>query len=429
MNTLVTYVTLDQHGEPVRSQRRASGAQLAIGRGTNCQIQLPDSRVALEHARITIDARSATITAPAGHIRVNGRALESARLAPGDEIEAGPFAIHVDAPLTGVELALTVRRTSAPSTADPFSRLMLPASQPSKRRLSYAAFITVLLLALVLPAGLDLIDHRTPDHQAAQGGGGTPSHSIADRFMKSWSPGPVSISHQVFGAQCHTCHQSPFIEVFDQACLSCHKDLRQHVTRAALTGSRAAHLTQERCASCHPDHKGERSSVRAEQLCATCHGDIKTMSVAAASGNVTDFARDHPPFRLSLVDADRPQVVRRVSEDSPELVERSNFKFSHKLHLDPKGVRAPAGRKVMDCGDCHVVNDDGHRIARSPGDATASRATRSRSIRSAPTGRSRTARWNWRRQRCRSFIRAWRWARVPQTALNRSMSRGGPARC
>jgi len=72
MNTLVTYVTLDQHGEPVRSQRRASGAQLAIGRGTNCQIQLPDSRVALEHARITIDARSATITAPAGHIRVNG---------------------------------------------------------------------------------------------------------------------------------------------------------------------------------------------------------------------------------------------------------------------------------------------------------------------------------------------------------------------
>jgi len=55
MSTLVTYVTLNPQGEPVRSQRRVAGAQLAMGRGTNCQIQLPDSRVALEHARISLD--------------------------------------------------------------------------------------------------------------------------------------------------------------------------------------------------------------------------------------------------------------------------------------------------------------------------------------------------------------------------------------
>jgi hypothetical protein len=363
MNTLVTYVTLDQRGEPLRSQRRAGGAQLVIGRGTNCQIQLPDSRVALEHARITIDQRSVTITAPAGRIRVNGRALESARLAPGDEIEAGPFHVHVDAPPTGVDLALTVRRPVAPASDEPARRLMLPPSQPSKRRLSYAAFIAVLLSMLGLPAGLDLLDHHGHTSDPAHGSGGAPAHSIADRFLKSWSPGAVSISHQVFGAQCHTCHESAFVEVFDQACLACHKDLRQHVPRAQLTGVHVTKLSQERCAACHPEHKGERTSVRAQQLCAVCHGDIRQMSVQAASGNVTDFGRDHPPFRLSLRDADHPEVVRRIRDDSTELVERSNFKFSHKVHLDQRGVRAPAGRKVMDCGDCHAPNEDGRRMA------------------------------------------------------------------
>ena len=102
MYTIVTYITIDQHGEPVRSQRRVGGAQLALGRGTNCQIQLPDSRVALEHARIVIDPRSATITAAPGHIRVNGRGVESARLMPGDVIEAGPFAVQIETPPTNV---------------------------------------------------------------------------------------------------------------------------------------------------------------------------------------------------------------------------------------------------------------------------------------------------------------------------------------
>ena len=363
MNTLVTYVTVNQHGEPVRSQRRVGGAQLSMGRGTNCQIELPDLRVALEHARISVDERSATIVAAPGQIRVNGRALESARLMPGDDIEAGPFAIHVDVPPPGAQLALTVRRTQAPATSDPFAQVMLRASQPSKRRLSYSAFIAVLVLALLLPAGLDLLDHRSGASANPQGSGGAPAHSIADGFLKSWNPGPVSASHKVFGAQCHTCHQVAFVEVFDQACLACHKDLHQHVASTQLVGSRAEHLTQSRCAACHPDHKGERTSVRAEQLCAVCHGDITKMAIPAGSGTVTDFGRDHPPFRFSLHDADRPDAVRRVPENSPELIERSNFKFSHQVHLDAQGVRAPAGRKVMKCGDCHTPNDDGWRIA------------------------------------------------------------------
>ena len=360
MDTLITYVTVGESGQPVRSQRRAAGAMLIVGRGTNCQIQLPDARVALDHARISLDKRAATITAAPGHVRVNGRAVESALLGVGDEIEIGPFAIKIDPPPAGVTLAVTVRRKVAASAeVDPLSRLLLPGSQLSMRRLSYLAFGAVLLVFLLLPVALYLL--QKDDAQTAAGA--MPAQTFGDRLMQSWSPGAVSISHQVFGTHCRACHQQAFVEVRNHACLVCHKDLHQHVARVNLSAAGAAQFQQARCADCHPDHKGQSTTPRAQQLCADCHRDITRAATDASSENVTDFARDHPPFRLSLRDADRPQTVRRVRQDESELTERSNFKFSHKQHLDPRGLRAPGGRKVLECGACHVPNDDGQRMA------------------------------------------------------------------
>jgi RNA polymerase subunit RPABC4/transcription elongation factor Spt4 len=35
------------------------------------------------------------------------------------------------------------------------------------------------------------------------------------------------------------------------------------------------------------------------------------------------------------------------------------LKFTHRAHLDPAGVRGPDGRRVLDCGDCHVAEPGG----------------------------------------------------------------------
>jgi predicted CXXCH cytochrome family protein len=366
VNTLITYVTIGERGQAVRSQRRVPGAVLAIGRGTNCQVQLPDSLVALDHARITVDERTAIITAPPGHMRVNGHAIESARLAVGDEIAIGPFAIRVDEPPTGVPLALTVKRIAAAAAeTDPLSRLMLPETRLSKRRLSYLAFGAMLLSFLLLPAALDSFENR--GHAAGAKGAQEISapelQTFSNRFLQSWNAGPVSSSHQVFGKRCRTCHEAPFAKVGNQACLDCHTELHRHVDRPASTGARGTKFDQLTCAGCHPDHKGDSTRPRAQQFCATCHANIKQTAADALTDDVTDFARDHPPFRLSLRDADRPKEIRRVLEDSADAVERSNFKFGHKVHLDARGVRAPEGRKVLKCADCHVPNDDGQRMA------------------------------------------------------------------
>jgi c(7)-type cytochrome triheme protein len=94
---------------------------------------------------------------------------------------------------------------------------------------------------------------------------------------------------------------------------------------------------------------------------------VKAVALHAQSGNVTDFARDHPRFRLSLVDADRPKVIRRVRQSDPppaEMVERSNLKYSHKVHLDPAGVRDPQKRRtVLKGGDCHEPAVGGRLMA------------------------------------------------------------------
>jgi hypothetical protein len=99
---------------------------------------------------------------------------------------------------------------------------------------------------------------------------------------------------------------------------------------------------------------------RAQDECAACHGDTKGAVSRDSAGKVTDFSLDHPAFRLTLTDANNPAKPRRVrqgTETSDKLVERSNLKFNHKLHLDPAGVRDPQGKRSA----AGMRNARGHR--------------------------------------------------------------------
>ena len=44
-------------------QRRLPGAIFQVGRGTQCEVHLPDARVALVHARISLGAQGALMEA------------------------------------------------------------------------------------------------------------------------------------------------------------------------------------------------------------------------------------------------------------------------------------------------------------------------------------------------------------------------------
>lgn len=377
MDILITVVRTNPRGKAQRDQRRVAGPVLNIGRGSKSQIHLPDARVALNHARITVAGDEVTIEAIEASVEVNGRTIDSARLAVGDVIEIGPHEIKVETPPPGLPLSLTVSGSEKAAPGGMMRRVLLRAPRLSKRRLSYLAFLGVLLLALAVPFAADFFDDRQP---AEPGSTREMLREIvpvvAGNFAQSWNPGPVSQGHQVFGKDCRACHQFAFLQVRDSACISCHKEIREHVPRADLTGPRGLTFAKQRCAECHRDHKGIQMAPRAQELCADCHVDVKAAAPGAQSENVTDFFKDHPRFRLSVLDADRPNEMRRVRQpprpqvgEAPGpppdgMTERSNLKFTHKLHLDRKGVRHPQkGYVVLECNACHTPEDGGRLMA------------------------------------------------------------------
>ncbi len=368
MDIQVTYISVNKRGQQQRDQQRAAGPTINIGRGTQCQIHLPDPRVALQHAVITVSEDGATLAAEPGRVQVNGRAVDGVKLAVGDRIEVGPYLLEIETPAAGVPLALTVT-LALPLQSFDGRRYGLQRPRLSKRRLAYIGFIGTLLLCLLVPIAPDLLGYRASSAKSAGGNARDIVETTAATFVQKWNPGPVSKSHQPFGADCRACHQFPFIQVRDLSCIACHKTIREHVPAAELTGPQGKAFRETRCAECHRDHKGMQMAPRAQEECADCHRDVKTVAADAKSEKATDFGTSHPEFRLSLMDANKPDAIKRVRQSNPasaELMEHSNLKFNHKLHLEAGGVRDPDGKRdatgtrdatgrrtVLHCGDCH----------------------------------------------------------------------------
>ncbi len=386
MDIQISYVSVNRRGQPQRDQRRIEGPSINVGRGSQCQIHLPDPRIALQHAHISVSESGAALEAEPGRLQVNGRAVESARLAVGDHIEVGPYLLEVEAPPEGVSLALTVTLVvPLASFGGDGRRFMLRPPRLSKRRLSYIGFFGTLLLCLLVPLSQDLLGYPAlaPATAAPDSTGHMAEHMVrvlSAKFLPSLNPGPVSRSHQNFGSDCRACHQYPFIQVQDKACIACHKTIKEHVPAADLTGAKGQAFRDTRCAECHRDHKGVQMAPRSQEQCADCHRDVQSVAANAKSGKVTDFGSAHAEFRLSLLDVNKPgampQRVRLSTPASPEMVERSNLKFDHKLHMDPAGVRDPNGKydpagtrdaagrpTVLRCSTCHQPNEGGRLIA------------------------------------------------------------------
>lgn len=370
MEILVSYVSTSPRGAPQRDQRRIPGSVFHVGRGTHCQIHLPDARVALVHARISIDEAGAVIDAGSQRIVYNDREVGGARLAVGDVMEVGPYVLIVEEPPAGVPLALSVRLSKRVSTkgSTALYRVLMKAPAHSKRRLSYVAFFGVLLLCLFAPIAADLVSvARLPLPEKTLAQTREAVHALAIGFVQVWNPGPLARGHLGLANECRACHEVPFVQVRDQACASCHSSIREHVPKVQLAGAVAFALDETRCAECHRDHKGRAMAPRSQQLCADCHANVAHANPQARAQNASDFATDHPQFRLSLVDAGQPKEVRRVRQRDPAaapIVERSGLKFNHTLHLDPGGVRDPRARSrtVLGCDSCHQPDDRGARM-------------------------------------------------------------------
>ncbi|HUL92112.1 MAG TPA: cytochrome c3 family protein [Burkholderiales bacterium] len=347
MKLLVITQTRSRAGKPLQAKREIQGDWLRVGRAASCEIHLPDPRVALHQGLIAlrdgIVVYSEGDAAVVSHTATTRKALRSARLKPGATVNVGPYRFTGEKAPEGFDGAIAIELVkplaeAASGLTTRAGRLTLASLKLSKRWTSWALLVLVLALFFALPAGriLDL-----PWRAASQSPGVT-----GDRF---WNPGPVVLAHQPVETRCAACHTSAFRHVQDRACLECHAAVGHHVGPELKP---AALFQGARCASCHRDHKGVRATHRDDDgFCIACHRDLGAKARGTQAENASDFASDHPAFRLSLLEGDS---VKKVRQGADELAESSNLVFPHAPHLDPAGVKSPSrGRVALDCGACH----------------------------------------------------------------------------
>ncbi|MFQ5764540.1 MAG: cytochrome c3 family protein, partial [Rhodospirillales bacterium] len=102
--------------------------------------------------------------------------------------------------------------------------------------------------------------------------------------------------------------------------------------------------------------------TRDQKFCVDCHGQLQQIAKRAPLLNVRDFGNDHPQFRPMIVTDAKQNKRQRMSLDRANWPkERTTLKFSHKQHLNAKGMRVPdkTERRVLQCRDCHQLQPNG----------------------------------------------------------------------
>lgn len=317
MKFLIRFITHNAAGGVENNDRVIDAPVITIGRATDQTLHLRDKRVRLQHAKLEAQAGAVHLTTGAlSGVTVNGRSQRDARLVVGDVIEIGSNILRVIEPENGADFALSFE-LSAEASAEHFvsewSTQATGLGGWSKRRLSWAIAAFVLLAAVILPS-VNLINNSV------------------------LQAGPIHAVHASIGADCSNCHVAAFARVPDAACIEC------HTVAVHVASSNDTVLGEMRCAGCHLEHNEPPQLVNQHQaLCADCHANP---AGDADLANAADFLDSHPEF----------------SVNQPQAAEPSNLRFDHAVHLDPAGIVAPDGRRVVECAECHVPEPGGARM-------------------------------------------------------------------
>ena len=330
-------------------------ARLTLGDTATVQVQLPGLGGVLEvegkgGGGAKFNARKLPCT-------LNGKACSKGVLTLADKLEVAGYEMEVIEPPQGFDFALQV--TAMENVVSYGAILDLAAAGWKLRRNAWIAALLVLFIGLLIPA-LVLV---SPKLATVLRNSPLPDDGL-------WSSGPLIEAHRTAGIapDCQVCHTTPFVMVEDAACLSCHRDITEHVDLAVHPKELFA---GERCASCHREHnEPARISRQDKGLCVDCHEAPEEWQGNSENspGAVTGFtASMHPEFRLSLL---QPQgrggalrwEEKRVTFGASDLKETSNLKFTHTVHLDPEKVQQQTTGEALVCDSCHSLKDDGEHF-------------------------------------------------------------------
>jgi predicted CXXCH cytochrome family protein len=333
--------------------------RFTIGSDAGQLLQLVDPRIAPAHAVIDLHAGKLRLRAiGAAPMLINGAPRLEAYLSRGDVVAIADAVLEVENVRANEVLVLRLRLDAAPAAAELANVAALNLKDTGLRKAPYAWALALGVLGITLVVPLVSTLH---------GVASAPLRDVA--LLPSdalWLPGPLHPSHHFIGKDCNTCHRTPFKRVTDAACRSCHRSVEHHV--AAISAARVL-FSGKRCADCHIEHgKANQLIDRRDALCVTCHGDLPRQLANTTLQNVADFGHDHPDFSINMLEpADlgagggwqRRTVPAQARLDHKE---HSNLNFSHKVHLDVRGIKSPQGMQVLTCQDCHRTDSSGRTM-------------------------------------------------------------------
>lgn len=358
---LVVTVTRNRRGQPIRDQKIVTADVITIGRSAEASVHLPDPRVRLHHALIrNTETGKLYIEGVNTSLKIGLKMRERAKVRSGTKILVGPYELTPEPPKAqdhDFALAVELIQPIPENVGDlrGRSKISLSATWLGKRGPAYALLGAVTLVFLALPIAY-ATSARFRDETSKQ----LPAPLQDVVWDRSWDPGTLSLAHQTLQNKCTSCHTTPFEPVPDAPCINCHRTIGDH---AADPTVQTAVFGGARCVSCHLDHKGEHGLVRSDAtLCAACHAGLKAKHPSSTLANVSDFARDHPAFSLSVLNASTAEVERIAASRVASFQEASGLKFPHAKHLSPAGVRSPSGPRVLECASCHTKDSAGARF-------------------------------------------------------------------
>ncbi|TYK66292.1 cytochrome c3 family protein [Colwellia echini] len=370
MKLLIRYINKQGQGE-VSEQVVHNNNVLSIGRGTNQNILLSDPKVALNHAKITIQDNAGKVSASLGkYVIKNNEVVKKCTLIVGEEIEISGHKIALLPTESNYDLVVLVSVNVIEQAAlQKRYQLNFNDINMSKRSWSWTLFLSITLLCLVLP----VIGLISPSWMDTLRQSPLPSDS-------QWSAGDLIKPHKFMGDDCAQCHTELFVPTSNETCQSCHSTVGRHVSDIALSAS----VNEEtQCASCHKEHNPQQTLADySQQMCVDCHvdsieilmvnGDQNTQSAHAKLDRATDFEHDHPAFNVSVLTAvtDNEKSIKNIIDWQPKRIaltdnkssEESNLKFSHQLHMDPAGIKSATGDVTLVCADCHVAESNGREM-------------------------------------------------------------------
>lgn len=413
MSFKILRITERTHGgDPIARTSQIDADTISVGRGTDCDLQLPDLTIGLRHATMRIVGRGRIVVEAerSQTFEWNGNVVRRAEFLVADRATLGfgsyvlTFAIGANPDEIVVTVVQTADTTTSSDAASNEKAFSVSSVMFSLRRMAWFLGLLILVTALAAPVAYYYYDATTqpkinPDQQ--------------------WSPGPLSSGH-AFLHDCKACHVAAFRSIPDSACIACHQNSMNREAQVAISRSvlamgstfaphhalshadptllaqaREAPVTLadptkffvrlfdhpgENCIGCHTEHVGT-AGQRLTQItpahptgtqvfekdCANCHAHLKARVPDTALVDVGDW-NHHPDFRpplTTLASNGRPQFD---SAATATLISDTGLSFSHRVHLATSGDVAEEAAKIhepladggrLSCAACHRADATG----------------------------------------------------------------------